>query len=362
MLGHVVIAALAAFNVAVSVLPLIRTDLGWVRVWDFPRLQILVLALTTGTLALLMWRQAVGGQIAIFAMLAVAAYQFVRIWQFTPVASVEVVDRNKAGLVAAADCLCLLSVNVKMENRRFDKLEAVVRRIDPDIALILEPDAWWGERLDELFSGYRHRIYEALDNRYGLIFYTRLEAEALELRYLVEDDIPSVFATLRLPSGRTFDFYGIHPRPPLPTQDTAERDGELIVVGKAIAKRNVPAVVSGDLNDVGWSHTSRLFRRIARMLDPRVGRGFYATFHADYWFARYPLDHLFVTRHFALEELTVLPHIGSDHFPICGRLCLGAVEAAQNEMPEAPDEEDREEAAETAREGHEAATDGGPRA
>jgi endonuclease/exonuclease/phosphatase (EEP) superfamily protein YafD len=56
------------------------------------------------------------------------------------------------------------------------------------------------------------------------------------------------------------------------------------MAGREIAQSHRPALVAGDLNDVAWSHTSRLFRRIAQMLDPRVGRGIYSTFHVRYWF------------------------------------------------------------------------------
>jgi hypothetical protein len=66
------------------------------------------------------------------------------------------------------------------------------------------------------------------------------------------------------------------------------------MAGREIAQSHRPALVAGDLNDVAWSHTSRLFRRIAQMLDPRVGRGIYSTFHVRYWFLCWPLDHIFI--------------------------------------------------------------------
>ena len=55
---------------------------------------------------------------------------------------------------------------------------------------------------------------------------------------------------------------------------------------------------------------------------PRIGRGFYPTFNANYPLLRWPLDHLFVSPHFQVSEVHRLPEIGSDHFPMEFKLCL----------------------------------------
>ena len=102
-----------------------------------------------------------------------------------------------------------------------------------------------------------------------------------------------------------------------------------------------PVIVAGDLNDVGWSATTRLFRKISGLLDPRVGRGMFNTFHAGHWFIRWPLDHLFHSRHFTLSFMRRLPNVGSDHFPVLVELVHDAAAGASQEGLTA-DAEDKE--------------------
>ena len=109
----------------------------------------------------------------------------------------------------------------------------------------------------------------------------------------------------------------------------------------AHAKR--PVVVAGDLNDVAWSYTTSLFQRISRLLDPRLGRGFYNTFHAKYPILRFPVDHVFYSSSFRLVEMKRMPYYGSDHFPIFAVLCFEPDQPAVQEPPE-KDGEDRRKA------------------
>jgi hypothetical protein len=65
-----------------------------------------------------------------------------------------------------------------------------------------------------------------------------------------------------------------------------------------------------------------LFRKISGLLDPRVGRGMFNTFHSGYWFVRFPLDHLFHSCHFMLSRICRLPGFGSDHFALLTELTI----------------------------------------
>jgi endonuclease/exonuclease/phosphatase (EEP) superfamily protein YafD len=112
-----------------------------------------------------------------------------------------------------------------------------------------------------------------------------------------------------------------------------------LLVAKEAAAVPGPAVVAGDLNDVAWSSTTTLFQKVSGLLDPRIGRGLYATFNANWPLLKWPLDHLFASKEWTLGEFRRLKDIGSDHFPILVELCHRPQAApVQKEPPAKPSE------------------------
>lgn len=111
-----------------------------------------------------------------------------------------------------------------------------------------------------------------------------------------------------------------------------------------------------DLNDVAWSSTTALFQEISGTLDPRVGRGLYATFNADWPLMKWRLDHLFASEQWTLGEFRRLADIDTDHFPIPVELCHQP-QATLVQEPDKPEVGDREEADEHFQEGRDAAAD-----
>lgn len=97
---------------------------------------------------------------------------------------------------------------------------------------------------------------------------------------------------------------------------STEKDRELLIVARRAKGSQLPVIVAGDLNDVAWSYTTEIFQKMSRLLDPRKGRGFHNTFPVQWPALRFPLDHVFCSRHFELRQLRRLKSIGSDHFPV----------------------------------------------
>src|SRR5690606_27057789 len=117
------------------------------------------------------------------------------------------------------------------------------------------------------------------------------------------------------------------------------RDAELLLVGKEVQKHDEPVLIAGDFNDVAWSNTTRLFQKVSELLDLRIGRGFYNTFHAGYPLLRWSLDHVFHSDHFQLIKLRRLKNIGSDHFPIYIKLQYIPEEKEEQDEPQADRDE-----------------------
>jgi endonuclease/exonuclease/phosphatase (EEP) superfamily protein YafD len=206
-----------------------------------------------------------------------------------------------------------------MENDRYSEVFELVKSVDADVVLLAEINQTWAENLEKLNEIYPNVISHPLENHYGMMFFSKFEIHDTELQFIIQDDIPSIHTQIKLKSGDDIAFHGVHPRPPVPEEKgrSTERDGELLLVGKAVRESNLPCIVAGDMNDAAWSKSTKLFKRISGLLDPRIGRGFYNTFHAKHKIFRLPLDHIFHSHHFRLINLERIKNsCGSDHFPV----------------------------------------------
>ena len=347
-----VAATAGTIAIVTTGLALLRSKRWWVRIWDFPRLQLAL----AGAAALGVWLRVAGWDAAherafAAALAAAVLFQGALIWRYTRLAPREV-QRYESDDPARR--VSLVMCNVLQTNRDAERLLRVVQQRDPDVVLCVETDEWWRQRLDVLERERPHVLRCPLPNTYGMLLYSRLPLEGAQIDFLIEADIPSMQARLVLRDGTRVWLNCVHPRPPAPGEadESLPRDAELLLVGKRVRGSRLPVIVCGDLNDVAWSRSTRLFQKVSRLLDPRKGRGFYSTFHAEYPGLRWPLDHVFFSDDFRLVEMQRLPYSGSDHFPVYMALSYEPAAAAEQEAPES-EPEDVEEAQETVAEARE---------
>ena len=330
-----IIAILVALILISTLLPLSRRTEWWIRDLDFPRLQIAILAL--GVLVVQLMVLDLGARISQVLIIVTAACLLYQAWWIFPYTRIYPCEVKASANGKAADRIRILTANVLAPNQNAEGLIALIREHEPDVFVTLESDLWWQERLDALEGAYPFSMKCPLENLYGMHVYSKLPLEDCAIQFLVEEDIPSMHAMAVLPSGHKVRIHFLHPAPPSPTEhdESTERDAELLVVAKSVVGLDTPVIVAGDLNDVAWSTTTRLFRKISGLLDPRIGRGMFNTFHAGYWFMRWPLDHLFHSQHFTLSFIKRLPAFGSDHFPVLVELTYDKARGAQQKGLEA---------------------------
>jgi endonuclease/exonuclease/phosphatase (EEP) superfamily protein YafD len=207
---------LAILCIFLTVLPLWRHKAWWVRVWDFPRQQLVLTGIVVGPGLVAVRGVPTWTETALLAALGLAmAYQlalvlpYTRLWPRQGIATSDPPGERSLRLMIA---------NVLMSNRQVDRLAAIMDAVDPDVVLALETDAWWVQRLGAMLPEHPFRVLHPLDNTYGMALFSRLELVHPELRFLLKDDIPSIRSRVRLRSGEDVLLIGIHPEPPSPTE------------------------------------------------------------------------------------------------------------------------------------------------
>ncbi|HEX8247896.1 MAG TPA: endonuclease/exonuclease/phosphatase family protein [Pyrinomonadaceae bacterium] len=338
--------------IVLTVLPFLRLSAWWIRLGEFPRLQIAVTAVLVNIIFNIVGYPLALVEVVFLTALSVCSvYQLFCILPYTPFYRKQV---QKSRVPLPKKVIRILFSNVFIENRQYEKVVRMVEKMNADVVLLAETDEAWVKAVEPLKKLYPTMIAHPLDNGYGMVLFSRLKLVNPELKFIIEDVVPSIHTDVELRSGDIVRLYCMHPRPPIPmeTGRSTERDAELLIVAREIHERDKedkPTIIFGDLNDVAWSRTTRLFQKISRLLDPRVGRGMYSTFPVKYPLLHFPLDHIFHTDHFRLVEIRRLKSVGSDHFPVYVTLSLETTAKFVQEAPVA-DEDDHAEAHETIQE------------
>lgn len=349
--GLFIFGLLAVIALSATLIPFIPTRQWYIRIFDYPRLQTFFIAV-----AALAWyfvfyfKRGRRGYLFVFMFFIVIAVQAYKAWPYTMLGAKQVLQSE--GETKDTTSISLFICNVLQTNTKYKSVLQKIDKYDPDIVITTESDSIWQQKLSALNARYPYRVPIPLSNTYGMHLYSRLRLSETKVRFLIEPDIPSIRTKVQLHSGEWITMFIVHPRPPVPTEasDSRERDAEIILVAREARKEKGAVIVAGDFNDVAWSETTELFQEVSGFLDPRRGRGFYNTFHADIPVFRWPLDHIFHSSHFKLIGMNRVGRVNSDHFPMFVHLSYEPEE--KREQPKVqPDAKTEEKANEVIRKG-----------
>lgn len=330
MIWMIRIAGTAA--ITLTLVPLWRTGFWAVRCWDFPRVQ---LACVLGVLiAFSIWSWVTQGHSRestawCLVLGGACLWQLSHVLPFTPAWPPELTDDGRA-----APTLTVCIANLKYDSDRVEEAVGELTDFDCDVLVLVEMDRRWRKAFEPLEDEYPYRHEAIRENGLGLAVWSRYSLQQAETRFLIEDRRPSIWATIDIDGGSA-NLVALHPTPPGlddrtgdDRRDSRIRDAELVRVARVIADRsNENWIVAGDLNDVAWSHTTRLFKRLSGMKDPRVGRGLMNTYHAKSRLVQFPIDHVFLSPGFRVHSITRRRVPGSDHYALLSKVRLARPDA-----------------------------------
>jgi uncharacterized membrane protein len=127
----VVLLAVSLFFIIATVLPFIRSDEWWIRMFDFPRAQIAIGGLCTAGLYL--WvgdPKSEAGQLVLVLLGLCILYQGYSMYPYTFLAAKQVLASTQKNPVSR---FSLLIANVFQDNKNVRRYLEIVHAMDPDL-------------------------------------------------------------------------------------------------------------------------------------------------------------------------------------------------------------------------------------
>ncbi len=323
--------------IILTIFPFIAVDHWSVRVFDFPHLQLTVLTMIAFLTYFFKFDISNRTDLAfVIVLLGCFIFQVAKIFPYTLFAKYEVQEAS----VNYTSSLSIYTANVLQDNENVFDVLADAQKFNADIVLFTETDKNWQRVLSEKFAN-RYKVEIPLSNTYGMLLYSKLELIDAEVKYMVEDTIPSIHAKIILPSKDTLQLFAIHPAPPTPQHNpsSVDRDAEMMKIAKLTRESRYPVIVMGDFNDVAWSETTELFQKVSGLLDLRKGRGLFNTYNAKSLLMRWPLDHIFSSSEFRILDVQLGKDTNSDHYPFFTRLSFEPELNFEQQLPEPTEEQ-----------------------
>lgn len=150
--------------ITATILSVSLNESWWVRIFDFPRLQIFCLLLIIAGFYPYLYGLDSDSEVIFYALLIISmAYQLGRIYPYTVLAGVE---SENAGSSDDTTKIRILVANILMTNRRTADFLKLVERYDPDVVCVLEPDDVWADSLECLEEVYAYSVKHPRNDTY----------------------------------------------------------------------------------------------------------------------------------------------------------------------------------------------------
>lgn len=265
--------------------------------------QLAFLMLTCGAFLLLLRRKLFGGLLLVISVGQILTLASI----FLPAAQPE----------PGPQTITVMSMNVWGDNNQFHQVIDQVKRVSPDVLLLIEYSNQWHNQMTTLHSTYPHRMLEPRWHGYGIALFSKLPLEDTEVWQLSRKitDVPALSARVKL-GDQSLRIAGLHTMSPTNSLRMRLRTEQMNEIADLLKSVNEPSVLIGDFNCTPWSPFLKELAKTCSYRDSRQGQGYFASWNVElprfFWI---PIDHALVSKEVHVHHRTAGEACGSDHQP-----------------------------------------------
>jgi endonuclease/exonuclease/phosphatase (EEP) superfamily protein YafD len=217
----------------------------------------------------------------------------------------------------------VLSSNVNQDNRQYSKLIQYVKKVNPDVIVLLEVDSRWLSAVNELLAAYPNHISESRDDNFGILLLSKYPLQNQRLERIGKLNVPTVITDILI-GNMKITLIGTHPIPPFGPHNAQLRDDQIEKLAMFINKQKLPTLLVGDLNSSPFSYSYRHLLGNTTLTDCANGFGYQSTWRYQPFIPPFglSLDHCFHTPGIVVLDSYVGEDIGSDHRPIINKFFI----------------------------------------
>lgn len=221
--------------------------------------------------------------------------------------------------------------NINTQNKSYDQVISLVKQEHPDLAVFMEVNDAWVNRLNSLSDQLPYSYGQANPYSLGLVIYSRSKLLAPRVEFFGTEGNASVLAELVVNNQR-FSLVATHPLPPAKPSFFHSRNKQLDLIRDYLKSVTQPVLLVGDLNLTMWSPYYRRFVSQTQLKNARKGFGILPTWPTSGTYKQIPalasllfsipIDHCLHSRELQTVDIRTGASTGSDHRSLIVTLCV----------------------------------------
>lgn len=208
--------------------------------------------------------------------------------------------------------LRVMSFNVLTGNASHAAVLEEIKRMDPDVLIIIEVNHAWMKALDQLASQYPHRISYPRSDNFGMACLSKYPLAAADQQQL--KGFVAIDAHVAVTEQQRIRVVGVHTPPPM-NREYWLRARSMVKGLVARIHPDEPTVVCGDFNATPTSAIWQDLMRGEKLTPTGAGRSLAPTW-GPWGFGLLQLDHVFVSGPLVVTGGQLGNFAGSDHRPV----------------------------------------------